>query len=527
MNVFDLFAKISLDTSEYDQNLENAGSKMSSMKNNFSKGFKSIAAGVGVFSAIGTAAYKTADVVSKNLDEIDKMSQKLGLSTKAYQEWDYVLQISGSDINSMATGLKTLTNKFDDAVNGSDSAVQTFERLGLSMEEIQDLSRENLFAKVITQFQNMEDSAERAALANDLFGRSGQELAPLFNTTAEDTRKLIEEVNELGGVMSEDAVRNGAAFQDAMTAVKTALSGAGAQLVENLIPAVTDFATKITDFIASGGLDRLIELLQIISPLLVAVAAGFGLFKIITGVVSLVQGCINACQMLGTTLKTLYTVMMANPITIVIAALAALVAAFVYLWNTSEDFRNFWIGLWDKIKETVQTVGNWLKNFFTKDVPGFFTGAIDFLKNLPAKALEWGKDLLDNFIGGIKAKIDSLKETLRGAAEKVKSFLGFSEPKEGPLSNFHTYAPDMMELFASGIRDNEKVLTDAIGSAFDIQPMIQKQTNVSGGNMEVQGAGAGWGGGDIVIPVYVDGNVWTEAVVKANQINDFVTGGRG
>lgn len=526
MNVFDLFAKIGLDTSEYDKGIDESKDKMTSLKDNFAKGAKSIAAGAGVFASMGAAAYKAAEGVSKNLDQIDKMSQKLGLSRKAYQEWDYVLQISGADINSMGAGLKTLVNKFDDAMTGSSSAIETFERLGLSMEEIQGLSREDLFGKVITQFQNMEDSAERAALANDIFGRSGQELAPLFNTTSEETARLIQQVNDLGGVMSDDAVKNGAAFQDSMTAVKAALSGAGAQLVEKLIPAITDFANKITDFIASGGLDRLIELLEVIGPLLIAVASGFGLFKIITGVISMIQGCVTACKLLWNALNTLYTVMMANPITIVIAAIAALVAAFIYLWNTSEEFRNFWIGLWDQIKETVKTVGDWLKKFFTEDVPGFFNGAIDFLKNLPGKAMEWGKDLLDNFIGGIKSKIDNLKETLRGAADKVKDFLGFSEPDEGPLSDFHTYAPDMMKLFASGIRDNAKLLTDAVRDTFDIQPVIRSNGKKNVEGVSVAGAGVGGIVGDIIIPVYIGDEPIQEVVIKADQINNYVSGGR-
>jgi phage-related minor tail protein len=524
MNVFDLFAKIGLDTSEYDKGIDESKDKMTSLKDNFAKGAKSVAAGAGVFATMGAAAYKAAEGVSKNLDQIDKMSQKLGLSRKAYQEWDYVLQISGADINSMGAGLKTLVNKFDDAMTGSSSAIETFERLGLSMEEIQGLSREDLFGKVITQFQNMEDSAERAALANDIFGRSGQELAPLFNTTSEETARLIQQVNDLGGVMSDDAVKNGAAFQDSMTAVKAALSGAGAQLVEKLIPAITDFANKITDFIASGGLDRLIELLEVIGPLLIAVASGFGLFKIVSGVVVIVQTGITVFTTLGTVLQSLWAIMLANPITIVIAAITALVAAFVYLWNNSESFRQFWIGLWDNIKDTVAIIGEWLKNFFTKTIPGFFEDAINFLRDIPGAAKEWGSDLIKNFVDGIKSKFDDLKNGLKNAAQTVKDFLGFSEPDKGPLSDFHTYAPDMMELFASGIKDNAKLLTDAVRDTFDIQPVIQKTTNQTTNGAQVAGAGFN---GTIVIPVYMGDQYLTEAVVTAEQINDYVTGGRG
>ena len=65
------------------------------------------------------------------------------------------------------------------------------------------------------------------------------------------------------------------------------------------------------------------------------------------------------------------------------------------------------------------------------------------------------------------SKLSGLWNTIRGIAGKIKDFLGFSEPKEGPLSNFHTYAPDMMKLFAQGIRENEHLVTDQIRSSFD------------------------------------------------------------
>lgn len=91
------------------------------------------------------------------------------------------------------------------------------------------------------------------------------------------------------------------------------------------------------------------------------------------------------------------------------------------------------------------------------------------IKELPRMALQWGKDMIDNFVSGIKSKISAVTSAVSGIASTVKSFLGFSEPEEGPLSNFHTYAPDMMKLFAQGIKDNEKVVTDQIAKSFDFE----------------------------------------------------------
>lgn len=72
---------------------------------------------------------------------------------------------------------------------------------------------------------------------------------------------------------------------------------------------------------------------------------------------------------------------------------------------------------------------------------------------------EWGSDMIQAFIDGIKEKWQSLKDTVCDVASSVKDFLGFSEPDKGPLSNFHTFAPDMMDLFAKGIADNEDTIT--------------------------------------------------------------------
>lgn len=265
MDVFDLQAVMRFDDSEVKTGLSETGSKLKTFAGGVGTAVKT-AAKVGAAAAAAVTAtvggiVKATSETSKYGDEIDKMSQKVGMSTKAYQEWDYVLKISGTEMSAMTTGLKTLTNKFDDAVNGGQTSIDTFARLGLSMEQIEGLSREDLFGEVITAFQGMEDSAERAALANDLFGRSGQELAPLFNTTAEETQKLISDVNELGGVMSEDAVKSSAAFQDSLTSLKTAFGGVTRGLSSEFLPSITKVMDGISAIISGkdGGIDVLAE----------------------------------------------------------------------------------------------------------------------------------------------------------------------------------------------------------------------------------------------------------------------------
>lgn len=81
-----------------------------------------------------------------------------------------------------------------------------------------------------------------------------------------------------------------------------------------------------------------------------------------------------------------------------------------------------------------------------------FTAAIDWIKSLPEQAVQWGSDIIQGIVDGIKGTIGGIGEAASGIAGKIKSFLGFSEPEEGPLSDFHTYMPDMVSLMAEGIQ---------------------------------------------------------------------------
>lgn len=106
-------------------------------------------------------------------------------------------------------------------------------------------------------------------------------------------------------------------------------------------------------------------------------------------------------------------------------------------------------------------------------------------------AKEWGKDLIDNFVGGLKEKWEKLKEGVTGIAQTVKDYLGFSEPDKGPLSNFHTFAPDMIDLFADGMKKSEGKLRNqledtasVIGNGFVSETPQNKAYGVaSGGNI--------------------------------------------
>lgn len=156
-----------------------------------------------------------------------------------------------------------------------------------------------------------------------------------------------------------------------------------------------------------------------------------------------------------------------------------------------------------------------------------------FMEKVEA-AKTWGKDMIDNFIAGIKEKWEKLKSTVTDLASTIKSLLGFSEPEVGPLSNFHTFAPDMMELFAQGIKENLGLITNAMGmvtnsiasdfTSPDLAPVsyspianpTEQLQSVLGANNE----------GDIVIPVYIGQEKLDTIILNAQQRHALVSGGR-
>lgn len=129
--------------------------------------------------------------------------------------------------------------------------------------------------------------------------------------------------------------------------------------------------------------------------------------------------------------------------------------------NAFSTVVSFFSGIWNGIKNAFSGAREGFANIGQQMISGI-SDAVNFFKNLPSQALQWGKDLLGNFIDGIKSKFSALTNAVSSAAGKVRSFLHFSQPDEGPLSDFNTYAPDMMALYAKGIRSNIPMVQSAL-----------------------------------------------------------------
>lgn len=208
------------------------------------------AAVAGATVAAGKAFMDAAGDVAAYGDNIDKMSQKVGISAEAYQEWDFIAQHSGTSMESLKTSFKTMANAAQDGK-------EEFKTLGLSLDEVKNMSTEDLFSAVISGLQGMEEGTERTAVASALLGKGATELGALLNTSAADTEAMRQQVHDLGGVMSNEAVKDAAAYQDSLQNLQTGLTGLKNNMIAEFLPGVTtvmDGLTAIVSGDSEGGL---------------------------------------------------------------------------------------------------------------------------------------------------------------------------------------------------------------------------------------------------------------------------------
>ena len=193
-------------------------------------------------------------------DNIDKMSQKIGISAEEYQKLGYAFERSGANIDSLQGGMKTLNGVLVDAANGSEQAQAKLAAIGLTAEDLAGKSSDAQLNMVINALQGMEEGAERTAAATDLLGKSATDLGPLLNMSAEDLEALKQEAEDYGMVMSDEAVKQSAEFEDSLTRLEGTVTGLRNRLVGQLLPGIT----KVTDGLAKmmsgqGGTDDIAE----------------------------------------------------------------------------------------------------------------------------------------------------------------------------------------------------------------------------------------------------------------------------
>lgn len=200
-----------------------------------------VAAGAAALAAVGTAAvaagkqvWSMAQEVSAMGDEVDKGSQKLRVSAEDYQRMKYAAELSGTSIDTLATAQKKL------AASGSELDLR----------------------QAIDQVAAIEDADKRAAAATELFGaKAGQELLPLLNSGKDGIQAMYDEAEAYGMVMSGDAVRASAKFQDSLSKMKGTMTGLRNEMIGRLLPGLSGLTDGFTELL-NGNPDAGIEMIS-------------------------------------------------------------------------------------------------------------------------------------------------------------------------------------------------------------------------------------------------------------------------
>ena len=466
MDLMTLVARLTLDSSQYESGLDDSEKKASGfgdkVKTAFAVGGTAIAAATTAVAGFGVSAVKATGQLASYGDNIDKMSQKMGISAQAYQEWDAIMQHSGASIDSMQRGMTTLSKL---AESNSDA----FQALGISQEEVASMNQEELFSRTIAGLQSMEAGTERTVLAQKLLGGSAKELGALLNTSAEDTEEMRKRVHELGGVMSDDAVKAAAAYQDSLQDMQTALNGAKNNIISGFLPAVTNLMDGLTAIFSGdteSGVGMIREGVQNISGVIrealpQIIQAGK---EILSG---LLQAFIDALpDMLDMGLE-----LMASLITGIINNLPAIISTIVKvvgqmiatILQRLPEFLSLGLQL---ITSLITGIGNAGKDLLKK------IGQLiqDMVKKF--KEFDWaslGKSVIDGIISGIKNfgsnLVGSLVDAAKGAYEGAKGFLKIGSPSKLMRDEIGRWIP---EGIAEGIKANEKSVYNAMSEIPDV-----------------------------------------------------------
>lgn len=347
MEIFKLFGSIFVNTDEADKSMQKTEKSAESIATKFSNGIKTAAKwGTAITAgaaAAGGAVFAFANKSASAADNIDKMSQKIGISREAYQELDFVCSQSGTSVDTLQMGIKTLTNQMQSAADGTASAVDMFDKLGLSIYDSQGQlkDQETMMWEAMSALQGMENQTEKAALANDLFGRSGSELMPLLNGASGSIEEMREQAHELGLVIGDEAVDAGVKFTDKVDQLKRSFSATATAAGTKLLPSLTNLVQLLIDKgipIFEKGIEKIESIVnwftnldsktQKIILVIAAVVAAAG------PLLTIISTLITVCGTLATVIGAL-----SAPVLIVIGVITALIAIGVALYKN-----------WDTIK---------------------------------------------------------------------------------------------------------------------------------------------------------------------------------
>ncbi len=299
----------------------------------FGAGLRSIGTRLaGIGAAAVTGLLGTAKVFSDMGDVLDKMSIRTGVSVEALSELGYAAELSGADLETLESGVRIMQRTLGEAAQGTGTAVEALDRLGLSAAQLAGLSPEQQFKVLADRISKVSDPTLRAAIAMEVFGKAGTKLLPLMADGAAGIEAMQEEARRLGLTVSTETARDAAQLNDALGTLWKVLKQGVFTIGGALAPTLKDIAERITRIVVSvttwikANRETVVWALKIAAAVTVAGVAIIALGYIVSGigatlgiVASVIGGIGTAFSLIGAAIAAIL-----SPVGLAIAAIVAL-----------------------------------------------------------------------------------------------------------------------------------------------------------------------------------------------------------
>lgn len=296
-------------------------------------GQRMMALGAGVITPLVGAAKVFGDMG----DRLDKMAARTGVSVEALSELSFAAEQSGADLETLETGLRKMQRTVVDAAQGSKSAQEALATLGLTVADLDSLSPEQQFKRIADQLSKIEDPTTRAALAMELFGKTGTRLLPMLKDGAAGIEALQHQARDFGLTVSTQSAKDAALFTDTVNILWRTLKQAVFTIGSALSPLLTDLANRAARVmvVVIGWIEQNKALIVTVLKVAAAVAAaGAGLIAAgvaIKGLALAVGGLATVTGAAASVIKiaTLALGALLSPVGLITAAVAALGTALL------------------------------------------------------------------------------------------------------------------------------------------------------------------------------------------------------
>lgn len=444
-------------------------------------------------AGIGTAAISSYADLEQNIGGVETLfknsSQKvIDNANKAYK----TAGMSANNYMSTVTGfsaslLQSLSGDTEKAADVADMALidmaDNANKMGTSMESIQ-FAYQGFAKQNYTMLDNLKlgyggTKEEMQRLLEDAQKITG---VKYDITNLNDVFQAIHVIQGELGITGTTAKEAEETISGSVASMKAAwdnfLNGSGSldEFIEtakiafnNIVEAAKKILPRIWNEVIDALPEELVTTLKILTPILISLGTALG---VIWGYFKAKSAIENVTK----SFKKLNLILRANPVLLIVAAIAALVAGFIYLWNTSEEFRNFWIGLWEGIKNAVSAVVEGIKNFFSsliENIKKIFNGigswfsnkfneiknaitkvfgtvakwfldnVIEPIKNFFQPLVDWFTELFTSIWNTISSVFEVIIGLVSGCVESIKIIWGiitdwFSENIITPIAEFFT-----------------------------------------------------------------------------------------